>query len=102
MRTFKLKLSSAMVINGGVVRAGTTVELDEPTAKDFLRRGKAELISAPEPEVVKASEAEEIDLSKMTKPQLAAVAEQLGIEGVDGMTKADLVKAIELHEQETE
>lgn len=43
MKTYTLKMTSAVVISGNIVRAGSTVEVDEATAKDFLRRGKAEL-----------------------------------------------------------
>lgn len=95
MKTYTLKLTSAMVIAGGVVRAGTTVELDQATAKDFLRRGKAELISAPAEAEQPAQDDAEVDLSKLNKAQLVEVAEQLNIEGAAGMTKAELLEAIE-------
>jgi len=90
MKTYELKLTSAMVIEGGVVRAGTRVRLDEATAKDFLRRGKAELVSAPADD----GDDQGVDLSRMNKSQLLEVAEQMGVEASDDMTKAQIIEAI--------
>lgn len=94
MKTYELKLTRAMVIQGGVVRAGTKVSLDEPTAKDFLRRGKAELISAPANDDRDDCD-QGVDLSRLNKTQLVDLAGQLGIEGAGDLTKAQLVAAIE-------
>ncbi|AWM87369.1 Rho termination factor N-terminal domain-containing protein [Microvirga sp. 17 mud 1-3] len=91
MKTYELKLTRAMVIEGGVVRAGTRVMLDEAVAKDFLRRGKAELVSAPADD----GDGGQVDLGKLNKAQLLEVAEQLGIQDAADMTKAQLVEAIE-------
>lgn len=43
MKTIKLKLSSAVVINGGIYRAGREVEVSEDVAKNLLHRGRAVL-----------------------------------------------------------
>ncbi|QOE32739.1 hypothetical protein CPT_Mano_006 [Achromobacter phage Mano] len=43
MKTVHLKLSSAIALLGGVVRAGTVVEVDEKLAINLLQRGKAVL-----------------------------------------------------------
>lgn len=98
MKTYKLKLTSAMVIAGGVVRAGASVDVDEVTAKDFLRRGKAELVSKPaasHQEEHQGDQDNEVDLSRMNKAQLVEVAAGLGIEGADDLTKAEIIAAIE-------
>lgn len=42
------------------------------------------------------TEPESVDLNSMTKAQLLAYAEELGIEGLsDSMTKAEIIAAIE-------
>lgn len=92
MKTYKLKLTSALVIDGQVVRAGTTVEVGEAYAKDFLRRGKAELLGGQEAE----DEDDAPDLSKMKKDELLDIAQQMGLVSVsDAMTKAEILAAIE-------
>lgn len=95
MKKYEIKLTSALVIDGRVVRAGTKIAADEATAKDFLRRGKAELVSAPEAPEVGDDDVEQVDLSNLNKDQLVDVAEQLGVEGVGKMTKAEIIAAIE-------
>lgn len=97
MKTYELKLTRAMVIDGGVVRAGTKVTLDKATATDFLRRGKAELISAPAEDTDQGDHADQgADISKLNKQQLVELAQQLGLASVSGdMTKAEIVAAIE-------
>lgn len=97
MQTYRLKLTRAMVVEGNVVRAGTEVTLDEATAKDFLRRGKAELVAViDQTEAADADQADETpDLSRLNKSQLLELAGQLGVEADDSMTKAQIIAAIE-------
>lgn len=95
MSKYELKLTRAMVIEGAVIRAGTRVRLDEATAKDFLRRGKAELVSAPADDNSDTGSDQGVDLSRMNKAQLVQVAEGVGIEGAENMTKAEIIAAIE-------
>lgn len=98
MKTYELKLTRAMVIAGGVVRAGTKVNLDVATAKDFLRRGKAELVGGAriEDAADDARTENEVDISKLNKPQLVELAQQLGLVSVSmDMTKPEILAAIE-------
>lgn len=92
MKKYELKLTSAMVIDAKVVRAGTRVHLDEHTAKDFLRRGKAELIGATPGE---PDETPPVDLGRMNKAQLLEHAAEAGVEANDDMTKAQILEAIQ-------
>lgn len=92
MKTYKLKLTSALVIEGQVVRAGTTVEVAENYAKDFLRRGKAELVGSHGDQ----DAGDEPDLHRMKKDELLDIAQQMGLISVsDAMTKAEILDAIE-------
>ncbi|MTH60659.1 hypothetical protein [Paracoccus litorisediminis] len=45
-KTFKVKLSSAVVVGGVPTRAGSVVEVDETMARRLLDNGKAELATA--------------------------------------------------------
>ena len=45
-KTFKVKLSSAVVVCGVPTRAGSVVEVDETMARRLLDNGKAELATA--------------------------------------------------------
>lgn len=45
-KTFKVKLSSAVVVGGVPTRAGSVVEVDEAMARRLLDNGKAELATA--------------------------------------------------------
>lgn len=95
MSKYELKLTRAMVIEGAVIRAGTKVHLDKNTAKDFLRRGKAELVSEPAGDTDHNGGDQDVDLSRMNKGQLVQVAEGVGVEGAENMTKAEIIAAIE-------
>ena len=90
-----LALTSALVIDGEVVRAGNLVEVSEAEAKNFLHRGKARLATAEDGVPETAAEVE-TNLGKMTKAQLLDFAgtNQL-CEVSDSMTKADILAAIE-------
>lgn len=45
-KTYKLKLTSAVVVNGQPVAAGNVVEVDEAKARRLLDAGKADLAKA--------------------------------------------------------
>lgn len=92
MKKYELKLTSAMVIDAKVVRAGTRVMLDESTAKDFLRRGKAELVATP---VAEDPTGESVDIRRMNKKELLEHADKLGVEVNEELTKAQIIAAIE-------
>lgn len=94
MKKYELQLTSAMVINATVVRAGSRVRLDESTAKDFLRRGKAELVALPVEDAPTVN-ADVVDLRRMNKNDLLAHAATLGITVSDELTKAQIIDAIE-------
>lgn len=102
MKTYELKLTSALVIAGQVVRAGTKVEVDEATAKDFLRRGKAELLGAPVAADEDPADSDQVDLAKMSKAELVEIATAMNIEGADKLNKAELVEAIQAADKEAE
>lgn len=88
-----LVLTSALVIDGEVIRAGTLVEVSEREAKNFLHRGKARLATEADG-APKSDEKPETDLSRMSKAQLLAFAESNEIEVSENMTKAEIIAAI--------
>jgi hypothetical protein len=92
-KSFVLKLTSAIAVDGEVVAAGGLVEVDEPTAKNLLHRGKAVLATA---EDGVEDDGDDPDLSKLNKAQLVALAAELGVITVgDSNTKAEILAAIE-------
>lgn len=93
MKTYKLELASATVIEGKIIRRGAEVTVDEAVAKNLLARGKAKLVSAPDDDGDEGSEG--VDLSRLNKAQLIDAAQALGIEGATEMSKAQLVAAIQ-------
>lgn len=58
MKQYALKLTAAVALAGVIHRAGSTVEVDEATAKNLLHRGKAELATEQQDaaEVIDADE----------------------------------------------
>lgn len=103
MKSYILKLTSAVAIDGQIARAGSLVELDEATAKNLLHRGKA-VLATEEDGVEQPGEddAEAAELSKMNKAQLLEFCAQHGIQAADGMTKAQILEAITAAKQEAE
>jgi hypothetical protein len=89
MKKFSFKLSSATVHDGEIKGPGTVVSVSEREAKNLLRRGKGELLTAP------AGEAADVYLSKLTVDALRDMATDLGITNVRDLKKADLILAIE-------
>lgn len=95
MKTFILKLTSALVIDGVICRAGELVEVGELEAKNFLARGKAELATVEDGvEDEQGNPDDNDELMKKTKAELLVIAAEKGAEATDGMTKAQIVAAI--------
>lgn len=95
MKTYILKLTSALVISGVVCRAGELVEVSELEAKNFLARGKAELATVEDGLEEEQKDPESDELSKLSKDQLLAKAKEAEIEIGSGATKAQIIEAIE-------
>ena len=82
----KLKITSAIAVDGKIVKRGETVVLAEAAAKNLLDRGRAELAEASD---------DTSEFAKMKVKELKEYALELDIDGADGMNKAELVAAIE-------
>lgn len=98
MKTYVLKLTSALAIGGAICRAGSLVEVSELEAKNFLHRGKAVLATAADGvdhDQEDPNGQADTDLSKMSKAELLEFAKSNEIEVSDGMTKAQILEAIE-------
>lgn len=97
---YQLKLTSAIAHEGAIKKKGSIIEVDEQLARDLLRRGKAELHQdSAEQFEADPQGAPEINLGKMNKTQLVALAEGLEIEGAAGMNKIDLLAAIKKYQE---
>lgn len=101
-KTFFLVLTSALVIDGNVCRAGELVEVGEVEAKNFLGRGKARFateedgIEIPaELPAVTDSHGEPVDLSKLNKGELLALAKKRKVSIGSGATNEQIIEAIE-------
>ena len=79
-------LTAATVIAGEIRKRGEEVELSKSEAENLLYRGRATL--------VEADETESIDIGKMKKPELVALAIEYGIDNPDSMTVEQLREAI--------
>lgn len=99
-----LVLASAIAIDGGICRAGSVVEVSELEAKNFLSRGKARLATAADGVETEAAgvDGEKPDVSRMNKAQLLEFCAANEIEIEDGMTKAQILVAIEEATKEAE
>ncbi|MGX5834778.1 hypothetical protein ACWIJ6_11665 [Aeromonas piscicola] len=96
MKSYVLKLTSAIAIDGQIHKPGSLVEVSEAEAKNFLHRGKAVLATAEDGvEQGEHAEYEEIEISKLSKIELLEVAKRDGIPVADGMTKAQIIEAID-------
>lgn len=102
MKSYVLFLTSAIVVDGGIVKAGQLVELSEPEAKNLLSRGKARLAAADDGYEGADDESSGVDLSKLKKAQLQEIAKGHEIEFDDKTTVAQLIAAIEAKEAEEE
>lgn len=91
MKHFTLKLTSAIVINGEILTRDSLVEVDEQLARNLLHRGKAVLATDED----SLDEGDDVDLSKLNKSELLALADELQIEGADKLGVEKLRAAIE-------
>ena len=100
-KTESVKVTSAIVMGGRVVRAGSVLDgIPRRDAKDLARRGKCtilnETVDGEDPET------EVPELSEMTVSELKGIADEYAVEGAANMKKAELIKAIEAAEAEAE
>ena len=94
MKSYVLKLTCALAIDGQIYKAGSLVEVSEAEAKNFLHRGKAVLATAEDG--VELQEAQTgTDYSSWTKPAMLDYAKQHGLEVASGMTKDQIIDVIE-------
>lgn len=99
MKSYVLKLTSAIAVDGSIVKAGSLVELSEAEAKNLLSRGKAILATADDGyEGDDEGESSGVDLSRLNKTQLQEIAKGREIAFEDSTTKAQLIAAIEAKE----
>lgn len=93
---FTIKLTAAIVVDGEIATAGEVVELSRREAQNILARGLGELHGDKE-----LDGEDGVDLSRLNKAQLVALAQSLGVISVgDGNTKAEIVAAIEAAKEE--
>lgn len=97
MKSYVLKLTSAVAIDGAIMRAGGLVEVSEAEAKNLLHRGKAVLATIEDGVDQQEDEDQGEDLSKLNKADALALAKERGVEVPDGMTKAQIIEAIQAH-----
>lgn len=94
MKSYVLKLTSAIVIDGQIHKAGSLVEVSEAEAKNFLHRGKAILATA-EDGVELGEELISEDYGSWNKATLLEYANAKGLDVASGMTKDQIVNVIE-------
>lgn len=126
MKSYVLKLTSAVAVDGLILRAGSLVERPEAEAKNLLGRGKAVLatsdddsgeangsnddvgnVSEEESNAVVEDESDAVvevdnntvDLYRLKKSQLVELAKANGIEGAEGLKVTELITAIEAAQQ---
>lgn len=85
-----IKLTTAVVIDSVIRRAGEEVEVDEQLAKELLYRGRGTLVESSN------DHEDEIDLSKMTKAQLIEFAKhEYDVDLDSALTKEQMIEAIQ-------
>lgn len=94
MKSYVLKLTCAIAIDGQINKAGSLVEVSEAEAKNFLHRGKA-VLATEEDGVELQEEQTSTDYSSWTKHALLEYAKQHGLEVASGMTKDQIIDVIE-------
>lgn len=99
-KTFSLKLTGAIGLAGELKRAGEIVEVDEPTAKNLLHRGKAVPASNEDAPPAGDSQPEaEKDAPKasagLNAQQLKDALQAKGIEAPGGAKKAELAALLD-------
>lgn len=94
MKSYVLKLTCALAIDGQIHKPGSLVEVSEAEAKNFLHRGKA-VLATEEDGVELQEEQTGTDYSSWTKPALLEYAKTRGLEVASGMTKDQIIDVIE-------
>lgn len=72
--TITLKLTAAVVLDGGIRRAGALVEVSEPQARNLLDRGKAVLATDKTVKTTRGPTAKELEDQAAKEAEAAAVA----------------------------
>lgn len=97
-----LVITSAIVIDGAIAKAGSLVEVSDTEARNLLHRGKARV--ATDEDAAKAgidlpadaAEGPQVDLFKLTKAELLKAAQEGGLITLsDSNTKAEIIAAIQ-------
>lgn len=95
-----LNITSAVAIGGKIIVPSSPdakgILVEETLAKNLLHRGRAELATDNETD----DDDDDKPLADMNVAELKTIANGLGIDGADGMKKAELIKAIEKAESE--
>ena len=92
MKKIVIALTTAVVIEGEIHKAGEQVEVDEALAKDLLHRGRGTLVEADSDE----EQGDEVDLATLTKAQLIEFAQhEYELEQDTSLTKEKLIEAIQ-------
>ncbi|BCX74788.1 MULTISPECIES: hypothetical protein [Acinetobacter] len=82
-----IKLTAAVVIEGVIRRAGEEVEINEQLAKELLYRGRGTL---------EETDSNEVDLSKLTMPQLIEFAKsEYDVDLDKSLNKKQMIEAIQ-------
>ena len=93
----KLKLSAAVVIDGGIYKAGREVEVSEEVAKNLLHRGRAVLagdnVDLNEGNEKAARKAEEAAKAEAAKARAEAEAKAKAEAEAEAKAKAETEKA---------
>ena len=87
MSKILIKLTAAVVIEGVIRRAGEEIEVDEQLAKELLYRGRGTL---------EETDSNEVDLSKLTMPQLIEFAKsEYDVDLDKSLNKKQMIEAIQ-------
>ena len=89
-KTVNIELTSAIAVDGELVRAGEVIEVTEKNARNLMRRGKA-VLADEQP-------MDESELAELTVAELRELADDAGITGYSDMRKAELIAALEAAE----
>lgn len=101
MKTYPLKITSAVVIDGTIRKAGAIVYLGEDDAKRLLNRGKVVVATADDVAEVTGHIAGVVgadgtitNLADMPEGELQQLATDMGVDA-EGKTAAELAEAIQ-------
>jgi hypothetical protein len=96
-KSVDIQCTSAFMAAGKMITKDQMVRgVPEPEALGLVRRGKAKIVEDAE------DAGDDKALDEMTVAELKALAQELEIDGADGMKKAELIAAIEAAEDEGE